>query len=143
MSVCCHPWTVYHLYGFSRKYCLGKNVIPLHEISLYMILQTEYMAKENFVSLEIRIWESFMVVTQQTCRLRRVLTWDHVTKMAKWGVQVEDSLRNKLRNPKEIDTIITAAIIRNLKGVKVSHTLLQFKFSCLWNQFMFYWNKTG
>jgi hypothetical protein len=67
----------------------------------------------------------------ETCRLRRVLTWDHVTKMAKWGVQVEGSLRNKLRNPKEIDTIITAAIIRNLKGVKVSHTLLQFKFSSL------------
>jgi hypothetical protein len=30
--------------------------------------------------------------------------------------KVEDSLRNKLRNPKEIDTIITAAIIRNLKA---------------------------
>jgi hypothetical protein len=56
MSVCCHPQTtVYHLYGFSWKYSWGNNVIPLHEISLYMIPQTEYMAKENFVSLEIRI----------------------------------------------------------------------------------------
>jgi hypothetical protein len=33
--------------------------------------------------------------------------------------KVEGSLRSKLRNPKEIDTIITAAIIRNLKSVKV------------------------
>jgi len=32
--------------------------------------------------------------------------------------KVEGSLRSKLRNPKETDTIITAAIIRNLKSVK-------------------------
>jgi rhodanese-related sulfurtransferase/uncharacterized protein YukE/uncharacterized protein YjbJ (UPF0337 family) len=38
--------------------------------------------------------------------------------------KVEDSLRNKLRNPKEIDTIITAAIIRNLKGVKPSSKVI-------------------
>ncbi len=46
-------------------------------------------------------------------------------------MQVEGSLRSKLRNPKETDTIITAAIIRNLKSVKVwvLFSLAQFSFS--------------
>ncbi|CAM6048352.1 unnamed protein product [Sphagnum compactum] len=38
--------------------------------------------------------------------------------------KVEGSLRNKLNNPKEIDTIITAAIICNLKGLKPSSKVI-------------------